>query len=227
MLSLVLAALFFIGVHIGVAGTSLRGRLVAALGTLGFTVAFSLASLVGIMWLVASYNGAPYQPVWGQSESWKLVADVLMLPAFLLVVIGLATPNPTAMAQEKLVAEPPRGIVQVTRHPFLMGVALWSFLHLVANGDAASIAFFGAFLIVAVAGAPSIDAKRRRALGDPAWDAFARRTSIVPFAAIAAGRTGLDLPGIGWWRIGLGALAYALFIGGHSHIIGVSPYPHF
>lgn len=226
MLSLILAGLFFIAVHIGVAGTRLRDGVVAGLGVRGYMILFSLASLVGIWWLASSYKHADYVPLWGQPEWWKLVADVLMLPAFLLVVIGLLTPNPTAVAQEKLASRPPQGIVRVTRHPFLMGVALWAFLHLVANGDVASVLLFGALLVVAVAGPPSIDAKRRRSLGAGAWDAFAARTSILPFGAIAAGRNTLDVGEIGWWRIGVGALAYVLFIGGHSHIIGVSPFPH-
>ena len=75
------------------------------------------------------------------------------------------------------------------------------------------------------AGTVSIDAKRRRVLGDAAWDAFAQRTSIVPFAAILAGRNTLDLQELGWWRPLAGLAAYALFLGGHAHIIGVSPWP--
>ena len=226
MIPLLLAGLFFIAVHIGIAGTTLRDRVVAAMGDRAYMIAFSVASLGGIVWLVMAYKAADYVPTWGAPEWWKVVADILMLPAFMLVVIGLATPNPTSVAQEKLVDLPPQGIVRVTRHPFLVGVGLWTFLHLVANGDLASLLFFGALLLVCLAGPPSIDAKRRRKLGAPAWDAFARRTSIVPFGAIAAGRNTLDAGQIGWWRIGLGVLAYVLFIGGHSHIIGVSPFPH-
>jgi uncharacterized membrane protein len=226
MTSLLLAGLFFIAVHIGIAGTPLRDRVVAAIGDKAYMVAFSLASIGGIVWLVNAYTAAPYVDLWGQPEWWKLVADILMLPAFMLVVIGLATPNPTSVAQEKLASQPARGIVRVTRHPFLMGVALWATLHLVANGDLASLLFFGTMLVTAIAGPPSIDAKRRRALGPATWDAFARQTSILPFGAIAAGRNTLDTVQIGWWRIGLGVLAYVLFIGGHSHIIGVSPFPH-
>jgi hypothetical protein len=33
-------------------------------------------------------------------EWWKPIAIILMFPAALLVVIGLTTPNPTALAQE-------------------------------------------------------------------------------------------------------------------------------
>ena len=226
MTSLLLAGIFFVAVHIGVAGTTLRDRVVAAIGDRAYMIAFSLASVGGIVWLATAYAAADYVDLWGQPEWWKLVADVLMLPAFMLVVIGLATPNPTSVAQENLASQPPQGIVRVTRHPFLIGVALWATLHLVANGDLASLLFFGALLVVSLAGPPSIDAKRRRKLGPATWDAFARQTSIVPFGAIAAGRNTLDAAQIGWWRIGLGVLAYVLFIGGHRHIIGVSPFPH-
>ncbi len=225
MLSLLLAGLFFIALHIGVAGTTLRDRVVAAIGARAYMVVFSLASVAGIWWLASAYNAADYVPLWSQADWWKLVADVLMLPAFVLVVAGLLTPNPTAVGAEALISRPPQGIVQVTRHPFLVGVALWAFLHLVANGDLASALFFGTFLVVALAGPPSIDAKRRRMLGPARWDAFARQTSILPFAAVAAGRTSLRFSSSVWWRIGAGVLAYVLFIGGHRHIIGVSPFP--
>ncbi|GAC1483598.1 MAG: NnrU family protein [Acetobacteraceae bacterium] len=226
MLALALAGLFFIAVHIGVAGTMLRDRLVAMLGTRGYMVAFSIASVAGLIWLISAYNRADYVPLWGIPEWWKPAAIVLMLPAWVLVVVGLATPNPTAVAAERLVDQPARGIVRVTRHPFLVGVALWAAVHLIANGDLASVLFFGTMLVVALAGPASIDAKRRRALGPARWDAFAGQTSILPFGAIAAGRNTWSLGEIGAWRVLAGVVAYALFLGGHAHIVGVSPFPH-
>lgn len=225
MASLSLAALFFIAIHLGVSGTTLRDRAVAFAGLRGYMVGFTAASVAGIVWLVSAYNDAPYVATWGQPEWWKPVAIVLMLPAFLLVVIGLTTPNPTAVAQEGLVDRPPGGIVRITRHPFLIGVALWAGTHIVSNGDAASLLFFGALAVVAAAGTVSIDAKRRRVLGAAAWDAFASRTSIVPFAAILAGRNTFVARELGWWRPAAGLAAYALMLGGHAHLIGVSPFP--
>jgi uncharacterized membrane protein len=62
-------------------------------------------------------------------EWWKPFAIILMLPASLLVVIGLTTPNPTSVAQEGRLAQPPQGIVRVTRHPFLTGVGLWALVY--------------------------------------------------------------------------------------------------
>ena len=226
MISLVLGALFFIAIHLGVSGTRLRDTLSARLGLRAYMVVFSLASVAGMIWLVAAYNGAPYVPTWGMLEWWKPFQIVLMLPAFLLVVIGLTTPNPTAVGQEALVSRPPGGIVRITRHPFLVGVALWAAVHLVGNGDVASLLFFFSLAVVSVAGTVSIDAKRRRSLGAPAWDAFARQTSIVPFAAIVAGRTSFTRLGFGWWRPVAGVVAYALILGGHVHLFGVSPFPY-
>jgi uncharacterized membrane protein len=224
MPSLILAALFFAGIHLGIAGTALRGRFVAVLGERGFSAVFSLASLAGLAWLVIAYRGAPYLPSWGMVLWWRWVLVVLMLPASLLVVIGLTTPSPTAVAQEARLKEPPQGILRVTRHPFLVGTGLWALLHLVGNGDLASLVLFGCVALVAIAGTRSIDAKRRRRWG-AAWDSFAAQTSILPFAAIAAGRNQFRPGEIGLWRWAAGILVYALLLGGHGPVIGVSPFP--
>lgn len=217
--------MLFLLIHLGVSGTAVRDRLVGAMGFNGYMAGFSLASVAAMAWLVMSYNTAAHVPLWDAPNLWRYVSLVLMLPAFLLVVAGLTTPNPTAAGQEARVADEPRGVVRITRHPFLVGVAIWAVTHLVSNGDLASVLFFASLAAVSVAGTVSIDAKRRRALGGPAWDAFARRTSIVPFAAILAGRNTLNLAELGWWRPVAGLAAYALFLGGHRHIIGVSPWP--
>jgi uncharacterized membrane protein len=224
VLSLVLAAIFFTGLHLGVAGTTLRDHVVAALGQAGYQGAFSLASVIGLVWVVMAYNRAPYIVTWGVLEWWKPLAIILMLPASLLVVIGLATPNPTSVAQETRLAQPPEGIVRVTRHPFLTGVGLWALVHLIANGDVASLVFFATWAVVALAGTASIDQKRQRLLG-AAWEPFAAQTSVIPFAAIAAGRNRFVAGEIGLWRWGLALAAYALMLGGHAPVIGVSPFP--
>lgn len=225
MASLVLAALFFAGIHLGIAGTRLRDRAIAVLALGGYMAAFSVASVAALAWLIYAYRHAPYVPLWGMVEWWKPVAILLMLPAVLLFVIGLTTPNPTSVAQESRLDQPPSGIVRITRHPFLIGTALWALVHLIGNGDVASFVFFGAFAVIALAGTLSIDAKRLRLLGAARWQPFADKTSIVPFAAIAAGRNHFAPGEIGAWRWALGLAAYALALGGHASIIGVSPFP--
>jgi len=224
VLSLALAALFFAGIHLGIAGTAIRDRAIGILGKNGYMASFAVASVIGLGWLVAAYNRAPYLVTWGMLEWWKPIAIILMLPAALLVVIGLTTPNPTSVAQEGRVGQPPQGIVRVSRHPFLTGVALWALVHLIGNGDVASLIFFATWAIVALAGTVSIDAKRRRLLG-AAWEPFAAQTSIVPFASIATGRNRFVPGEIGLWRWAIALLAYVLMLGGHAPVIGVSPFP--
>jgi uncharacterized membrane protein len=56
MTQLILAALFFIALHVGVAGTSARGRAIEKLGENLYRAAFSLLSLLGIVWLAHAYR---------------------------------------------------------------------------------------------------------------------------------------------------------------------------
>jgi uncharacterized membrane protein len=134
----------------------LRDSAIAALGQGTYRAVFSIVSLATIVWLVMAYKDAPYVATWGIPEWWKPIAIIVMLPAFLLAVIGLTTPNPTSVGQEGRVARSPEGIVRVTRHPFLIGVGLWAVVHLIANGDVGSLIFFGALAVTALAGTVSL-----------------------------------------------------------------------
>src|SRR5262245_10865182 len=127
--SLVLAAAFFVGIHVFVSGTSLRGTIVSRIGERAFLGAFSLASLAGIVWLSRAYASAPWVGLWQPPAGLRVVALVLVPLAFVFVVVGLTTPSPTVVGGEARAladrADPARGILRVTRHPFLWGVALW------------------------------------------------------------------------------------------------------
>ena len=69
-----------------------------------------------------------------------------------------------------------------------------------------------------------IDRRREDGLGS-AWGPMKLTTSALPFAALASRRTSMDWKGLGWWRPALGLAAYIVFLGGHLHIFGVSPFP--
>ena len=226
MISLSFASLLFVGIHLFISGTSLRGKLVAKIGEQGFQGAFSIASLVGLGWMIWAYSEAPTIFVWGPNDWFRPLAMVTMIVAFELVVIGLATPSPTAAGGESRLdaADAASGILRITRHPFLWGVLVWSVTHLVLNGDAASIIFFGSFAVLSIAGPPSIDAKRRERFGSR-WDAFAAKTSNVPFAAIIAGRNQLRINEIGWLRIAAGFVAFVVLLLTHQWLFGASPHP--
>jgi uncharacterized membrane protein len=224
MLLLSLAALLWVGVHVGLSGTRLRGRLVARLGAGGFMAVFSVLSVVAIAALVAAYKKAPYiglflAPGWLR---WLLVAA--MLPAFILFVASVSAPNPTSAGQESALSKPVRGMLRITRHPMLCAFAIWAAVHMLGNGDAASLVFFGAFLVTVAAGMPSID--RKLADRDPyAWASLAAVTSIVPFGAILRGRNKFVPGEIAWFVPAVGVLAWALMLWAHLWIIGVPALP--
>jgi uncharacterized membrane protein len=224
MLWLIAASSFFLLIHFGVSGTRLRDVLVARLGAGPYRGAFAVASVVGIVWLTTAYRRAPAVDLWGQLIGLRPLAIALVLIAFLFVGIGLATPSPTRVGMETKLAqgtEIVRGIVRITRHPFLWGVGLWAFVHLIVNGDLASVILFGSLLVLALGGTVSIDAKRRRSFGDQ-WSRFTQTTSNVPFAAIAAGRNQLRpaLREIGILPPVIAIAAYALFFVFHGRLFG-------
>jgi uncharacterized membrane protein len=196
------------------------------IGERAFQGLFSLMSLIGIVWLSRAYGRAEYVELWGKLQALRPFALIVMLVAFFFVVLAFTSPNPTAVGGGALLTEkePAKGIQRITRHPFLWGVALWSFIHLVLNGDLASVIFFGSFLIVAVGGPFSIDRKRKKAFGD-AWNRFAGLTSNVPFIAIIEGRNSLKMGELGWWPVVLALVLYGLFLYLHQTLFGVSPLP--
>jgi uncharacterized membrane protein len=226
MASLFAAAIFFVAIHFFISGGALRGKIVAAIGKGPFRGLFSLLSLIGIVWLSRAYGQAEYIQLWEKPYELRPLALTVMPVAFLFVVLAFTSPNPTAVGGEALLAEnePAKGIQRITRHPFLWGVTLWSFTHLIVNGDLASVIFFGSLLVVAIGGPFSIDRKRKKAVG-VAWDRFEALTSNVPFLAIIQGRNSLKIREIGWWPPLLALILYALFLHFHSTIFGVSPLP--
>ena len=58
MTMLIASALFFLLLHLLVAGTRGRDAIVKAIGERPYLGAFSVASAIGIVWLVISYNRA-------------------------------------------------------------------------------------------------------------------------------------------------------------------------
>jgi uncharacterized membrane protein len=197
MALMVLAALLFLGTHLGVSSTSLRGRLVDVLGEGGYLLAYSLIAAVTLGYLIWVYGALPrHDYLWLPTPALYQVPKVLMPLAMILLVGGFMVRNPTAVGQESALRGAvesdalARGVTRITRHPFQWSVALWAAAHLVANGDRVSVVFFGTFLVLGLAGGVLIDRKKVRKLGAD-WEPYARATSNVPFAAIVTGRNRL------------------------------------
>jgi uncharacterized membrane protein len=229
MTMLIAAAATFVAIHVLISGTRLRDAITGAIGEGPYMGLFSLTSFALIFWLVVAYNRANGGPddreLYSLGVGVKHLAIPVVAIAFFFAVQGLLAPNPTSVRQESAVAKEGtiHGVVRITRHPFLWGVAIWSAFHVAANGNLASVIFFGTFLVLALVGTGSIDAKRQRKLGQ-AWEAFARKTSNIPFAAAFRGNA-LHLGESFGWRFAVAALVFLAVLFSHARLFGVSPFP--
>ncbi len=224
-LSLLVAAVAWAAFHIGVSGTRLRDRLVARIGEKAFRGGFVLGSFALLGWLGWSFAAAgPVRVLWVAPQWLAVAMMLLMLPALLLFVGSVTAPNPTSVAGARALQapNPATGVLRITRHPMLWAFALWGAVHLVVLGTLSMAVLAAAIVATALAGMPSLDAKYARREPER-WPAFAKATSIVPFAAIAQGRNRLAWREIGWWRPLLAVALWVALIALHPWAFGVDP----
>jgi uncharacterized membrane protein len=223
MTKLLIATAAFLVTHY-VSSTPLRAQLTKLLGTNGYLVLYSSAAVATLVAMVWTYLRAPFIGLW-HVPLLRYAPLVAMPVALLLITAGLTTRNPTAVGQDRWLQanEPARGILRVTRHPAMWGIALWAAVHLLARGDAASVVFFGAFLMLALTGTVLIDRRKRAAAGTD-WQRFAAVTSNLPLGAIASGRNRFHAGEIGWMSLALALAAYGLLIWLHPALFGARPY---
>jgi uncharacterized membrane protein len=221
MSELALACLAFMALHV-VPSTPLRPALVGAVGERAYLGLFSLASLAAIVWMVLAFKAAPLTVLW---PGLRHLPSAVMPFALILVVAGGMTPNPSAVGAAKLLEreDPARGILRITRHPIMWGIMLWAGAHLFARGELKSTLFFGSFLLLAGAGTVLMDLRKRLRYGD-LWTRYARLTSNVPFVAIAQGRNRLAWREIGWRKIVIALVVFALIFHFHPWLFGARPY---
>lgn len=219
--SLAAAAVAFVGGHFLLSSRAVRAPLIARIGEGPFRGVYSLVAVAALAWLILAYGAAPRIEIWPQPGWGRPLVHAVMAVAVLLAVCGLSPRSPTAVgsADRPSAGDPGRGIFAVTRHPLMWGIALWAAAHMVVNGDAASLILFGGLGLLALAGMVHIDA-RRRAIGDEGWRRIEAGTSLVPFAALLAGRASWSAARIEWWRLAIAVVALAALILAHGPVIG-------
>ena len=224
MSELVAEALVMLASHFGISSTPLRETLVARLGERVYLVLYSLIAFAAIAWLISAWARAPYVELWAPAAWLAWVPLLLMPPALVLLVGGLTTPNPTAVGAPDLLgrSDPVRGVFRITRHPFMWGVGLWAGSHLIANGDLASLVLFGSLGALALLGTLLIDRKYAARHGAD-WQRFAAATSNLALAAILSGRQRLVFAEIGWWRVLVALVVFAILLAVHPWLFGGAP----
>jgi uncharacterized membrane protein len=182
VLGIVLLWLAFTATHVGLSSVRVRPRLVAALGDLAFLGIYSLVALaifVPLIWLYFSRKHAG-DLLWalprGPLLTWTVYLGMGL--AFVLLASAFLQPSPSGMAPASLT---PRGVQRITRHPLVMAFVVFALVHLLPNGWAADVAFFGGFAAFALAAAVHQDHRKVLTNSPAGYAAFVKETPFVPF----------------------------------------------
>lgn len=192
MLVLIVGLAIFLGAHsVRIVDGEFRARTVARIGEGPWKGLYSLVSLVGLILIIWGYGMArPESTVLFEPPVWlKHIAVLLNLFAFVLLGAFIA---PAGRIKARL------------GHPMILGVKLWAFAHLLANGRVAELVLFGAFLAWAIfdfAVNRRLDRARGtvRIAGPAKNDAIAVGVGVVIWAALVFG--------LHQWLIGVSPLA--------------------
>ena len=182
------AAVAFVGTHF-LLSHPLRGAIVRIITERGFLLLYSLVAAVTLVWLALAYRAAPPTAMlWPVGDAlWAIVSAVMLIPSVLLVGSLIGNPamvDPTGSAK---VPDEARSVFAVTRHPMMWAFALWGLCHIAIYPVAANIFVALAVIVLALVGAALQDRKKERLQPD-SWPIWERKTSYLPFAAIARGR---------------------------------------
>lgn len=166
MLWLIAGLIVFLGIHsVRMVAPGFRNGMLEKRGEAVWKGLYSLVSIAGFVLLVWGYGQARLEtvylyepPVWA-----KHVATLLMVLSFIL------------LAASQL---PAGHIKKAVKHPMLLGVKIWAFAHILANGDLASLILFLAFLGWAVWN--RIAVKKR---GDPVFSDVSARYDVIAVVA--------------------------------------------
>lgn len=152
MTLLVVGLILFLGIHlIRILVPGFRQSMIDRVGQSGWSVGYSLASVVGLVLVIYGFDQARqvtgmlyYPPVWTAH-----IAITLMLIASICLIAGFL---------------PAGNIAVKTKHPMVLSVKIWALAHLLANGETSSVLLFGSFLAWGVI--MRIALKRRQRAGE-------------------------------------------------------------
>lgn len=223
---LVCAIALFIAAHSIPSIRPIRSRLVRALGEGGYLGVYSMVSVSVTFWIIAAAVAVPYVEVWPMTIEAIWLTNVLMPISIWLLILGLTTANAMSIRVRPHQYDPRHpGGVAITRHPILLAIALWGIGHMAVNGGVGAVVLFGIATAFCFFGCIVLDVRRRREFGETEWRRLAGRTSVIPFAAIAAGQRSMPWRDVFGWRL-LAALAlYLALLSLHEPVIRVSPLP--
>ncbi|MEO1745743.1 MAG: NnrU family protein [Pseudomonadota bacterium] len=191
MIWLILGLLLFLGMHSAqMAFAGVRTDFIEKRGDGAWKGVYSLTSIVGLVLLIWGYGQArvsDWNLFFYATPSWA--PHVVAPLVWLALILVMASQFPAGR------------IKAAVKHPMILGVKIWAFAHLLANGDLASYLLFGAFLAWAIWN--RINLKHR---GDPNYGTVAIQYDVIS-AVVGT------------------ILFVVLFAWGHIYLFGVNPWP--
>lgn len=216
----ILAYAAFLGTHAIPARPKLRNRLIGLLGTGAYLILYSLLSLLILYWLLLAAGRAPHIEIWAPAPWQFWVPLLVMLCVCLLITLSIGRANPFSFGGGTKADFDPQqpGIVGLARHPLLVALALWSFAHMVPNGDLAHLILFGGFALFALAGMAALDRRKQQQMGKVEWQRLWRdvkRHRLAFGQWLLSYKTAL--------RLLAGIALYVAILTSHQWLFGVSP----
>lgn len=135
MTLLILGLIIFLGVHsIRIVADDWRSTQIGYYGEIPWKSAYSILSIIGFILIIWGFGVARHTPV----VLWTPPAGMLHMTALLILI---------ALILIAAAYVPHNGIKARLHHPMVLGVQIWAFGHLLANGTLADVILFGCFLI--------------------------------------------------------------------------------
>jgi uncharacterized membrane protein len=219
-------AFSFLASHLIISSSAVRARLISAVGDQPYRGIYSLVAAATLGPLIYEFarnkHAGPILWYLRAVAPIRWLAWILMLAALVLFVGSFINPNPGGMAAAGGGGTEPRGILKITRHPSFVAFSLFGIAHILMNGWAGDVIFFGMFPALGIIGGMHQDQRKIRELGER-YGAFLAKTSFMPFAALVSGRvrwTSADTP---WAAIGAGVVLTVAIVALHPMIFGGNP----
>ena len=130
---LILGIIIFFSIHL-VPISPLKKILINRLGENKYKGLYSLIALVGLLIIIYGFGHADFHPVWDPLPYSREITLALMPISMVLLAAANVQTN----------------IKKFIKHPMLIGIFIWSFVHLIANGDLRSIILFASFGVYAL-----------------------------------------------------------------------------
>lgn len=173
----------FLGTHFLLSHPPIREPLVTRLGREPFRAVYSviaLATFVPLTW-TWWHNRHAGEALWSAHGPVVVHSvELLGLLGFALLTAGALRGSPSSMVGDYQPTDryKVRGILHVTRHPVNMGFALWGLSHVIVNGWAGDVVFFGGFVVLGVLGAIHQDWRMGHA--SSAYAQMVTKTTLFP-----------------------------------------------